>query len=528
MMNRPGLEASASRRAGFTLVGIVLVGLLVVEIAALVIATTVMRNYGHDMVRRSFEYVAESTTERTLGSIRLTERAVGLVVFAVEDADQAPEPQSLLRSLYLVVKDQPAVSSVYMGFPDGSYASVARQGDGFSSRVITVEPSRRVVESTHAANFDAVDSTTLGTDYDPRQQPWYVAGREGGEPTWTGPFISTGMTRPQVSLAQAARDDRGDLWGVVGANLNLDEVSKALDGSPVGEDGEAFVLSQDRYVIAAPAEYVAQVNAFALERSALMPADDLGIRTTNPVMPGSSVPAFGRTQRYEVMERQFPADSGLDWVVHVRSTAEALNPGLQQAQRTMLALMGAITLLVVASGAVLLWYWRPLGRQVQVVGDPLTGAAARDDIPELAGEALARAKSAGNMMCVTLMALDGMQSINEVYGYDKGDRVVIAAAEALDRTCRGDDIIVRFTGDQFLIFQALPPTVNPRDLVERIRARTEDSLTGVLGARSRVRVTAGYTHGDPAVMGLADFIADAQAALGYGLTQGVGTTYVRV
>lgn len=52
---------------------------------------------------------------------------------------------------------------------------------------------------------------------------------------------------------------------------------------------------------------------------------------------------------------------------------------------------------------------------------------------------------------VLLIDLDKFKSINDEYGHDAGDAILIAVAEKLTKEIRGEDIVGRFGGDEFIL-----------------------------------------------------------------------------
>ena len=54
------------------------------------------------------------------------------------------------------------------------------------------------------------------------------------------------------------------------------------------------------------------------------------------------------------------------------------------------------------------------------------------------------------MFC--LIDCDKFKSINDTYGHSVGDKVIIAVAEKLRKTCRDSDVVLRLGGDEFAIF----------------------------------------------------------------------------
>ena len=51
-----------------------------------------------------------------------------------------------------------------------------------------------------------------------------------------------------------------------------------------------------------------------------------------------------------------------------------------------------------------------------------------------------------------LLDCDKFKSINDTYGHAVGDKVIIAIADTLRKSCRDDDVVLRLGGDEFAVF----------------------------------------------------------------------------
>ena len=65
--------------------------------------------------------------------------------------------------------------------------------------------------------------------------------------------------------------------------------------------------------------------------------------------------------------------------------------------------------------------------------------------------------------------LDGFKPINDTYGHDAGDKVIIQVGELLQSVCREDDIVVRWGGDEFIVVGKVYNEGEVSSLAERIR-----------------------------------------------------------
>ncbi len=87
----------------------------------------------------------------------------------------------------------------------------------------------------------------------------------------------------------------------------------------------------------------------------------------------------------------------------------------------------------------------------QTTHDPLTGLLNRNQMIERLSKALERSRTTGNPICAMLVALRAFGSINETYGYETGDEVLISVAETLVKVVNPGDTVGRFGGDEFLV-----------------------------------------------------------------------------
>lgn len=101
--------------------------------------------------------------------------------------------------------------------------------------------------------------------------------------------------------------------------------------------------------------------------------------------------------------------------------------------------------------------------------DPLTGVGNRRALQArwLDATSLERGDSA-SLLAVLLIDLDNFKPINDSLGHDVGDAVLAMVAERLRRCIRGNDLLFRIGGDEFVI---LLPGLRAQDQVETLCRR---------------------------------------------------------
>lgn len=105
------------------------------------------------------------------------------------------------------------------------------------------------------------------------------------------------------------------------------------------------------------------------------------------------------------------------------------------------------------------------------VTDALTRLFNRRGITLAAEQELRHAKRTGGALTVMFMDLNGMKRINDTYGHDMGDSVLVSVAQSLRETFRDSDIIGRMGGDEFVVvaLHAAIDTVQP--MINRLRQK---------------------------------------------------------
>lgn len=132
------------------------------------------------------------------------------------------------------------------------------------------------------------------------------------------------------------------------------------------------------------------------------------------------------------------------------------------------ARLGYVALLAVAGAVAGGFYGRA---QEQAVTDPLTGLFNRRYFFTVSPQWFARARRNGEPVSLLILDVDNFKAINDRLGHNEGDRVLKTVARAIQETCRGSDIAVRWGGEEFAVL--LPET----DAAGAERAATRISTT---------------------------------------------------
>lgn len=132
----------------------------------------------------------------------------------------------------------------------------------------------------------------------------------------------------------------------------------------------------------------------------------------------------------------------------------------------------------------------------QAIRDPLTGLYNRRYLNEVLQGEVRRAQRYGHPFTMMILDLDEFKQVNDRYGHLKGDEVLQAVAELLQKTVRASDLVFRYGGDEFLLI--FPETDGE---TKRVAGRLHRSLARLSKAQGlegvNLDVSIGVAHWTP-------------------------------
>ena len=114
--------------------------------------------------------------------------------------------------------------------------------------------------------------------------------------------------------------------------------------------------------------------------------------------------------------------------------------------------------------------------QYESVTDHLIGIHNRRYLDRKMEEEISRARRYGMQLSMLLLDIDHFKIVNDNYGHQIGDRVLMSLGQLLFREVRDTDIVARYGGEEIAVLA--PHTSIPRaiELAERLRRSVEKSI----------------------------------------------------
>lgn len=108
-------------------------------------------------------------------------------------------------------------------------------------------------------------------------------------------------------------------------------------------------------------------------------------------------------------------------------------------------------------------------------------------------------------LCLIMGDVNNLKLVNDALGHSEGDRLLIAIAQIMKRSCRKEDIVVRFGGDEFVILLTKCEEKTATRIIDNIKKSCKDIVSNNIPASIALGVAIKYKPGKP----ISDFLETA-------------------
>ena len=152
--------------------------------------------------------------------------------------------------------------------------------------------------------------------------------------------------------------------------------------------------------------------------------------------------------------------------------------------------------------------------QRMVITDSLTGLYVHRYLTLRLATEFNRFREVSAEFCFVMIDVDLFKKVNDVYGHEKGNEVLIRIATLLKNGLRGTDVLARYGGEEFSVIGMGMTENTAYQVVERIRAAIQQEVFSSPSGNFQVTISAGICSNlDPDVVSVEDIIRLADTAL---------------
>ena len=152
--------------------------------------------------------------------------------------------------------------------------------------------------------------------------------------------------------------------------------------------------------------------------------------------------------------------------------------------------------------------------QRMVITDSLTGLYVHRYLTLRLATEFNRFREVSAEFCFVMIDVDLFKKVNDVYGHEKGNEVLIRIATLLKNGLRGTDVLARYGGEEFSVIGMGMTENTAYQVVERIHAAIQQEVFSSPSGNFQVTISAGICSNlDPDVVSVEDIIRLADTAL---------------
>jgi diguanylate cyclase (GGDEF)-like protein len=146
--------------------------------------------------------------------------------------------------------------------------------------------------------------------------------------------------------------------------------------------------------------------------------------------------------------------------------------------------------------------------------DPLTGLYNRRHFSRVIEQLFAEAQRYGKDLSVVMIDMDGFKPINDGYGHQVGDQLLMLAGKVISANMRRMDVAARYGGDEFVVLLPHASESDARSVAERIREQFRVASAAMLRTVEGVTMSIGIgSLAQHKCAGADQLVATADAAL---------------
>lgn len=115
----------------------------------------------------------------------------------------------------------------------------------------------------------------------------------------------------------------------------------------------------------------------------------------------------------------------------------------------------------------------------------------RSKLDDILEKEMALSQAVSSPLSIVFLDIDHFKQVNDTYGHDVGDRVLIELANIISSTTRVGDFVARWGGEEFMITLQSTDTLHASKLAEKLRIAVEEHKFAIAG---KLTISLGVTE----------------------------------
>ena len=190
------------------------------------------------------------------------------------------------------------------------------------------------------------------------------------------------------------------------------------------------------------------------------------------------------------------AMAAIVWILRIALLLNVLDWSADAEVADLTIALFAIAQLIIGVACTMALFWIEVRRMEAALtkvafSDALTDLANRRAIMLRFREEIARATRAAEPLALMVIDLDHFKRINDTYGHHTGDRILKHAADTLSAAKRGEDILGRIGGEEFVLLFPGLTAASALQTAERLRVRLAENGIETEGRPIHVSLSGG-------------------------------------
>lgn len=129
--------------------------------------------------------------------------------------------------------------------------------------------------------------------------------------------------------------------------------------------------------------------------------------------------------------------------------------------------------------------------EILALHDPLTKAYNRNYFNDFLNNEMQRIEKIGEDLSLIMLDIDYFKKINDTYGHEKGDYVLIELVNIVKKEIRKNDVFARYGGEEFIIVMPEMDVLKGKEVAERIRKVVSNTKLDTVGT---ITISLGVTQ----------------------------------